>query len=59
MGLYPRGTEGGDSLIWPRWICAAEQGMVLRVLSLKQGLQFHYLASLTWCVFGSEAFKRV
>ena len=24
------------------WVCAAEQGMVLRVLSLKQGIRFHY-----------------
>ena len=54
-----RSGGGGVSLIWPRRICAAEQGMILRVLSLKQGLQFHYLASLTWFVFGSEAFKRV
>ena len=52
---YIPGGGGGHSLIWPRRICAAEQGMVFRVLTLKQGLQVHYLAYLTWCVFGSEA----
>ena len=36
---------GGHSLIWPKWVCAAQQGMVFRVLHLKQGIQFHYLAS--------------
>ena len=30
------------SLIWPIRVCAAEQGMVFKVLSLKQGIQFHY-----------------
>ena len=28
---------GGHSLIWPLRECAAEQGMVFRVLSLEQG----------------------
>ena len=37
----PQG-RGGHSLIWPIRICAAEQGMVFKVLSLKQGIQFHY-----------------
>ena len=32
----------GQSLIWPIRVCAAEQGMVFKVLSLKQGIQFHY-----------------
>ena len=27
----------GHSLIWPIWVCAAEQGMVFRLLSPKQG----------------------
>ena len=30
------------SLIWPVRVCATEQGMVLRVLSRKHGIQFHY-----------------
>ena len=32
---------GGHSLILPKRVCAAEQGLVFRVLSLKQGKQFH------------------
>ena len=49
----------GHSLIWPMWVCTAEQGIVFRVLSLKQGIQFHHLAaSRTECLFGPEAFKR-
>ena len=36
------GGGGGHSLIWPIRVCAAEQGMVFKVLSLKQGIQFHY-----------------
>ena len=35
------------------------QGMVLWVLSLKQGLKFHYLAYWAGCLFGPEVFKRV
>ena len=37
------GGGGGDgySLILPRRVCAAEQGLVFRVSSLKQGIQFH------------------
>ena len=35
-----RGGGGGRSLIWPPR-CAAEQGTVFKVLSLKQGMQFH------------------
>ena len=31
------------SLIWPSWVSAAEQGMVFRVLSVKQDLKLHYL----------------
>ena len=34
---YPR-RGGGDSLLWPMRVCAAEQGMVFKVLSLKQGI---------------------
>ena len=33
---------GGHSLIWPIRVCAAEHTMVFEVLSLKQGIQFHY-----------------
>ena len=29
---------GGDSLLWPMRVCAAEQGMVFKVLSLKHGI---------------------
>ena len=28
---------GGGSLLWPIRVCAAEQGMVFRVLSIKRG----------------------
>ena len=31
--ICPRGG-GGHSLIWPKWVCASEQGMVFRVLNL-------------------------
>ena len=31
----------GHSLIWPMRVCAAEQAMVFKVLSLKQGIQIH------------------
>ena len=30
----------GPFLIWAKRVCAAGQGMVFRVLSLKQGIQF-------------------
>ena len=33
---------GGHSLVWAIRVCAAEQGMLFKVLSLKQGIQFHY-----------------
>ena len=33
--------------------------MVLRVWSLKQGIQFHYLASWTGCIFRPKVLKRV
>ena len=32
----------GYFLIWPKQVCAAEQGMVFKVLSLKRGIRFHY-----------------
>ena len=35
-----------QALIWPIWVCAAEQGMVFRLLSL------------TGCPFGPEAMNR-
>ena len=37
--LFPR---VGHSLVWAIRVCAAEQGMLFKVLSLKQGIQFHY-----------------
>ena len=33
---------GGGALIWPIRLCAADKGMVLRVLSLKMSIQFNY-----------------
>ena len=39
-------SPGGHSPIWPIWVCAAEQGMVFRLLSL------------TGCLFGPEALNR-
>ena len=42
MYRYPGG--GGHPLIRPKRVCAAQQGMVFRVLHLKQGIEFHYLA---------------
>ena len=47
------GWEGGEGT--PLIICAAEQAMVFKVLSLKQGVQFQYEASWTGCRFGLEA----
>ena len=38
----------------PKRVCAAEKGMVFRVLNLKQGIQFHCLASRTGCYFETE-----
>ena len=35
--ITPR-PPGRDSLLWPMRVCAAEQGMVFKVLSLKQGI---------------------
>ena len=35
--ILTAGGGGGHSLIWPLRECAAEQGMVFRVLSLEQG----------------------
>ena len=33
------------SLMWPKRVCAAEQGVVFRVLDHEQGIKSHYLAS--------------
>ena len=51
--------EGANPLfgIWPKRVCTAEQGMVFKVLSLKHGIQFHYLASWTECLFGPKPLK--
>ena len=43
--LPSRAGGGVHSLIWTKRVCVAQQGMVFRVLNLKQGIQFHYLAS--------------
>ena len=37
-----RGANSPGRVIWPMRVCAAEQGMVFKVLSLKQGIRFHY-----------------
>ena len=42
---------GGHFLIWPRRVCAAEQGVVFSILSRKQSMQFHNLACWTGCLF--------
>ena len=44
-GAGKGGVRGGFSLIWPQRECAAAQGMIFRVLGLKQGIQFFYLMS--------------
>ena len=46
------GGGGGHWIIWPWRVCAAEQGMVFRVLSLKQGIWFQNLASWKGCLLG-------
>ena len=38
---------------------SVQTGMVFRVLSLKQGVQVHYLPPSPGCPFGPEPFKRV
>ena len=40
LGMMPQ-VEGALPYRYIR-VCAAEQGMVFRVLSLKQGIRFHY-----------------
>ena len=44
----PRG--GGYSLIWPIQVCAAEQGMVFKVLSLKRGVFLDWKPIRVWTV---------
>ena len=43
--ISSRGEEGGHFLIWLFLVCTAEQGMIFRGLSLKQGV-------LTFSLFG-------
>ena len=44
--LLKPGGRGCHSLIWPSWLCVAEQGIpVFKDSSLKQGIQYHDLAS--------------
>lgn len=38
---------------------SVQTGMVFRLLSLKQGVQVHYLPSSPGCLFGPGPFKRV
>ena len=40
VSLPPGGR--GALLIWPIQVCATEQAMAFKVLSLEQGIQFHY-----------------
>ena len=42
----PRGRGTAHSLIWSK-MCHAEQGLVLRVFSIKHVIQFYFLASRT------------
>ena len=56
-GIKPPPGGGGHSPICPMRVCAAEQSMVFKVLRLNQGIQFHYLACWTGCLFGLEPFK--
>ena len=42
----PRGRGTAHSLIWSK-MCHAEQGLVLRVFSIKHVIQFYFLASWT------------
>ena len=58
MGSFPQ-KYNDPFFLWPKWVCAAEQDMLFRVLNLKRGVQFHYLPSRTWCLFGSDAAKKV
>ena len=44
-GCGRSGHEIRHLVTWPKRVCAAEQGMVFRVLNLKQGMQFRCLAS--------------
>ena len=53
-----RGLPGRGHIIWPKQVYAAQQGMVLRILS-QTGIQFHYLASGKGCHSGPEALNRV
>ena len=41
--IHTWGGEEGHSLIWPMLVSAAKQGMVFKVLRLKQGIQFKRL----------------
>ena len=51
--------RGSHSLIWPSRLCVAEQGIpVFKDSSLKQGIQYHDLASQTGCLFGPDALKK-
>ena len=59
MPFPPPPPPGGHFPIWPIRVCAAEQGMVFMLLSLKQGIWFHYWASWTGCLFRPEALNRV
>ena len=46
--------SGGALPLLARTVCAAEFGMVFRVLSSKLGIQFHYLVSIARCLFAPE-----
>ena len=48
----------GHFLYYPKRVCAPVEGMVLRVLSRKRGIQFHRVASWTGCVFETKAFYK-
>ena len=44
-GCGTSGYEIRHLVTRPKRVCASQQGMVFRVLNLKQGIQFHCLAS--------------
>ena len=43
---------GGHFFIWPIWVCASEQGIVSRVLSLKE---LRYIILQLACLFELDA----
>ena len=58
MSKLYQARRRGHSLIWPMRVCVAEQGMVLKVLSLKEGNIYNFtIKRLEQSVFGLEVFQ--